>query len=53
MGSRARLDDGPATVISAIDSSDGHPTYVIADISADDAWVSIEAGAARPLNEWR
>jgi hypothetical protein len=40
-------------VMAAIDS-DGHgPRLVIADISADESWVSMPARAAASLADWR
>ena len=43
------------TIVGSIDSSsasDGDE-YVIADISADDAWLSMEAEDAPTLSAWR
>ncbi|MDX1745912.1 MAG: hypothetical protein R3324_08245 [Halobacteriales archaeon] len=40
-------------VMASIDSNGHDETLVIADISTDDAWVSISTGAAAPLTEWR
>ncbi|WP_254864384.1 DUF7556 family protein [Halovivax gelatinilyticus] len=42
-----------ATVVSSIDSDSGGDEYVIADISTDDAWLSMEATAAPALTAWR
>jgi hypothetical protein len=40
-------------IMAAIDS-DGHgPRLVIADINADESWVSIPATAAACLTDWR
>ncbi|WP_186336521.1 DUF7556 family protein [Natrarchaeobaculum aegyptiacum] len=43
------------TIVGSIDSSNrGHgEEYVIADISADGAWLSMEAEAAPQLPAWR
>ena len=44
---------GREEVMAAIDS-DGHgPRLVIADINADDSWVSMSATAAPCLADWR
>lgn len=41
------------TIVSTIDPDDAGPEYVIADISTDDAWLSMEADAAPELYSWR
>jgi len=43
------------TIVGSIDPSDSSATdaYVIADISADGAWLSMEADAAPTLPDWR
>lgn len=41
------------TVVGSIDSSDSSTNYVIADISADDAWLSMQAADAPTLPAWR
>ncbi|MFP8957563.1 hypothetical protein ACLI4Y_12605 [Natrialbaceae archaeon A-CW3] len=41
------------TVCSSIDSDGGRETYVIADISADGAWLSMRADDAPTLTAWR
>ena len=41
------------TVVGSIDSTDSSDEYVIADISADDAWLSMEAEAAPSLPAMR
>lgn len=53
--SSAGLGVGPfdPDVMASIDASGCDETLVIADISTDDAWLSIPTGAAAPLTEWR
>ncbi|WP_165874864.1 DUF7556 family protein [Natrarchaeobius oligotrophus] len=43
------------TIVGSIDSSDSSNSdeYVIADISADGAWLSMQAEAAPTLTAWR
>ena len=43
------------TIVGSIDSSNSShgDEYVIADISADEAWLSMEADAAPTLRAWR
>ncbi|WP_247731783.1 DUF7556 family protein [Halovivax limisalsi] len=41
------------TVVASIDSDTGGDEYVIADISTDDAWLSMAADAAPTLDSWR
>lgn len=40
-------------VMAAVDRSGGVPTYVIADVSVDDAWLAIPDGDALSLSAWR
>ncbi|MEZ3116296.1 hypothetical protein RYH80_10290 [Halobaculum sp. MBLA0147] len=42
--------DGGAEVMAAVDESTSE--FVIADLGREDAWLSIRAGEARPLEEW-
>ena len=35
------------------DSVAGVPTFVLADLSAEDRWVSVPTGAAVSLDDWR
>ena len=47
--------DGSATddtVLGSIDSDGRREEYVIADISADDAWLSMRADDAPTLSAW-
>ncbi|WP_201294009.1 DUF7556 family protein [Natronorubrum halalkaliphilum] len=41
------------TIVGSIDSSNSNEEYVIADISADGAWLSMEAADAPTLPAWR
>lgn len=41
------------TVVGSIDSTDSSTDYVIADISADGAWLSMQAEDAPTLPAWR
>ncbi|ADB62570.1 hypothetical protein Htur_3708 [Haloterrigena turkmenica DSM 5511] len=41
------------TVVGSIDSTDSSTEYVIADISADGAWLSMQADDAPTLPAWR
>ncbi|WP_255169324.1 DUF7556 family protein [Natrononativus amylolyticus] len=48
----SRPHDSRGTVVSSIDS-DGHSeAYIIADIAADDAWLSMHADDAPTLSAW-
>lgn len=39
--------------MAAIDPTGAIPTLIIADISADEAWLSMSASEAPSLAEWR
>ncbi|MFC3959612.1 DUF7556 family protein [Halovivax cerinus] len=41
------------TVVASIDPDTAGDEYVIADISTDDAWLSMSADAAPALSAWR
>lgn len=41
------------TVVASIDPDASGDEYVIADISTDDAWLSMSADAAPALSTWR
>ena len=41
------------TIVGSIDSTAASDEYVIADISADGAWLSMEASDAPTLPAWR
>lgn len=40
-------------VMGLFDSEGGVPMYVLADLSADERWLSVPAAAAVSLEEWR
>jgi hypothetical protein len=40
-------------VMASVDEGTGLPEFVIADISRDDAWVSIQLTDATGLDDWR
>jgi hypothetical protein len=40
-------------VMASVDEGPGHPEFVIADISRDDAWVSVQLTDATGLDDWR
>lgn len=46
-------DDAEGTIVGAIDSDGTRSEYVIADISADGAWLSMQADDAPTLPAWR
>jgi hypothetical protein len=45
--------DDAGTVVAAVDSADGIESYVIADITDDEAWMSIHTDDAPALRSWR
>lgn len=45
--------ESDAEVICAYDDVDETPSFLVADISREDAWLSIEVEAARELDAWR
>ena len=45
--------DGEGTVMAAIDDSGATARLVVADISRDDAWLSIPRAEAPTLDEWQ
>ena len=48
-----RGDATDDTIVSSVDSAGSSETYVIADISADGAWLSMHAEDAPTLPAWR
>ncbi|WP_338740629.1 DUF7556 family protein [Haloplanus salilacus] len=40
-------------VMASVDDGRGAPEFVIADVSRDDAWVSIDLPDAPTLDDWR
>ena len=49
----APADGSPPEVMASVESSSRRSTLIIADISCDDAWVSMGASEAPTLAEWR
>jgi hypothetical protein len=47
------VDAQRAEVMASVDPGPGGSRFVIADISADDAWLSVGARDAPTLPEWR
>lgn len=45
-------DGSDAEVMASIDGSAGSSSYIIADISRDDAWLSVRQSDAPVLAEW-
>jgi hypothetical protein len=39
-------------VMASIDATDSHPEFVIADVSCDEAWLSVAQTDAPVLEEW-
>ncbi|MFC6719638.1 hypothetical protein ACFQGT_13385 [Natrialbaceae archaeon GCM10025810] len=44
---------GADTIVGSLDSAGPSDEYVIADISADGAWLSMRADDAMTLTDWR
>ncbi|WP_435068173.1 DUF7556 family protein [Haloplanus sp. C73] len=40
-------------VMASVDDGTGAPEFVIADVSCDDAWLSIQLRDASGLDDWR
>ncbi|WP_276271862.1 DUF7556 family protein [Haloarcula litorea] len=40
-------------IVAAVDETDGQPRLVVADVTTDDAWLSMPAADAVSLSEWR
>ena len=53
VGSVGRRSADDRDVVAAIDEIDGRPQLVIADLTRDEAWVSMHETAAASLEEWR
>ncbi|SEH17519.1 hypothetical protein SAMN04487967_3227 [Natronorubrum sediminis] len=53
MATNSHVVSSDETVVGSIDSSDSSTDYVIADISADGAWLSMQADDAPSLPAWR
>ena len=50
--SARRADEG-GTVMAAIDDSGATTRFVIADVSRDDAWLTVRKSEAPTLGAWR
>jgi hypothetical protein len=50
---REASSDGEDDVMAAVDRSAGVSTYVIADVSVDDAWLAVPDAEALRLGNWR
>jgi hypothetical protein len=48
----ASCDGTTAEVMASVDSTDEGATYVIADVTCDDAWVAMPVSDAPALPEW-
>ena len=48
----AVADASQAEVMAAVDSSSTRAEFVIADVSRDDAWLSVPVSEAPSLREW-
>lgn len=40
-------------VLGAYDAVKGTEAYILAAVDRDDAWIAVEAGGERSLEEWR
>lgn len=45
-------DASDSEVMASVDSSSSRPSYVIADVSRDGAWLSVSQTDAPVLTEW-
>ncbi|ERH03337.1 MAG: hypothetical protein A07HR60_01071 [uncultured archaeon A07HR60] len=50
VGGLPRLEE--SEVMASIDATDSHPEFVIADVSRDEAWLSVAETEAPVLREW-
>jgi hypothetical protein len=48
----AVADASHAEVMASVDPSPAQPEFVIADVSRDDAWLSMPTAEAPSLREW-
>jgi hypothetical protein len=46
-------DGSHAEIMASIESSTRQRTFIIADITRDDAWLSMGAAEAPTLDDWR
>lgn len=49
----AAVNGADAEVMASVDVAPGRSELVIADVSRDDAWLSVRADAAPRLADWR
>ena len=49
----ATVGGGSSDVMASVDEGTGTTEFVIADVSRDDAWVSIRLRDAPGLDDWR
>jgi hypothetical protein len=47
------VNDQSRDVLGLYDAVDGVPTFVVADLTTDDRWVSIPTDDTVSLDEWR
>ncbi|MFB6250527.1 MAG: hypothetical protein ABEI27_02375 [Halobellus sp.] len=48
----AASDASRAEVMASVDSTSGKSEFIIADITCDDAWLSMRVSDAPSLDEW-
>jgi hypothetical protein len=48
-----RASGSESGVQSSYDYRNGEPAFIIADVTTDDAWLSVPAGQETDLSEWR
>ena len=53
VGSVGRRSTDDREVVAAIDEIDGRPQLVIADLTRDGAWLSVDEADGETLEEWR
>jgi len=46
-------DGSNAEVMASVESSPAHATFIIADITTDEAWLSMGVDDAPALDDWR
>lgn len=49
----ASVDPTDAEVMASVDAAPGRTELVIADVSRDDAWLSVRVADAPLLRDWR
>ncbi|MGM0604131.1 MAG: DUF7556 family protein [Halobacteriota archaeon] len=45
-------DEMESEVMASVDAADSRPKLIIADVSRDEAWVSVQTADAPVLTEW-